>query len=77
VATATVLSFLHGALGDPAKNKEEEQRRQQFSALHDLNSEKIETLFQNACRQIAKRQMRFANRAFRLECRTIILAAKV
>ena len=32
-ATASVLSILHSALGVPAKIKEEEQRRQQFSAL--------------------------------------------
>jgi hypothetical protein len=51
-ATASVLSILHSALGVPAKIKEEEQRRQQFSALHDFNSENNETLFQNACRQM-------------------------
>jgi hypothetical protein len=44
-ATASVLSFLHSALGAPAKIKEEEQRRQQFSALHDLNSEKSRPCF--------------------------------
>jgi hypothetical protein len=42
-ATASVLSILHSALGVPAKIKEEEQRRQQFSALHNFNYENIET----------------------------------
>ena len=44
--------------------------------FHGFNSENVETLFQNARRQIANRQPRFAHRAFRLEHRTIFVKAR-